>query len=101
MEAALPLVEVDWSWQEEAACRAMDPELFFPTRGAPTREAKEVCFACPVRLECLDAALAGRERFGIWGGLSERERRRLRRRIAGQRQSDPWSREPGDVTLGA
>ena len=77
-ESFFPLVDVDWTWQEHAACRAMDPELFFPTRGAPTREAKEVCLRCPVRAECLDAAMTGRERFGIWGGLSERERRRLR-----------------------
>ena len=57
----------------------VDPDLFFPERGASTREAKEVCRGCVVRLDCLEYALVNGEKFGIWGGLSERERRRLRR----------------------
>mgnify|MGYP000160797370 CR=1 FL=1 len=60
----------------------VDPDLFFPERGASTREAKEVCRGCIVRLECLEYALTNGEKFGIWGGLSERERRRLRRQRA-------------------
>ena len=67
-------------WQDEANCLGVDPDLFFPERGASTREAKEVCRGCVVRLECLEYALQSDERFGIWGGLSERERRRLKKR---------------------
>ncbi len=70
-----------WAWTARAACRGMDPDTFFPGRGAPTREAKAVCARCPVKADCLKAALEERERFGIWGGFSERERRRLRRRV--------------------
>ncbi len=57
----------------------VDPDLFFPERGASTREAKEVCRGCVVREECLDYAITNGEKFGIWGGMSERERRRVRR----------------------
>ena len=66
-------------WQERALCAQTDPEAFFPEKGGSTREAKRICSGCDVRAECLDYALAHDERFGIWGGLSERERRRLRR----------------------
>ncbi|GAA1710499.1 hypothetical protein GCM10009809_03550 [Isoptericola hypogeus] len=67
-------------WQERALCAQTDPEAFFPEKGGSTREAKKVCTSCEVRAECLDYALANDERFGIWGGLSERERRKLKRR---------------------
>ncbi|HVM02118.1 MAG TPA: WhiB family transcriptional regulator [Acidimicrobiales bacterium] len=67
------------TWQDQANCMGVDPDLFFPERGASTREAKEVCRGCVVRAECLEYALDNAEKFGIWGGLSERERRRLRR----------------------
>ncbi|HEX2075869.1 MAG TPA: WhiB family transcriptional regulator [Geodermatophilus sp.] len=66
------------SWKAEALCAETDPEAFFPEKGGSTREAKRVCAGCAVRAECLEYALANDERFGIWGGLSERERRRLR-----------------------
>ena len=69
-------------WHDQASCLGVDPDLFFPERGASTREAKEVCKGCVVRGECLEYALANGEKFGIWGGLSERERRRLRRQRA-------------------
>ncbi len=69
----------DPEWQERALCAQTDPEAFFPEKGGSTREAKRICGGCDVRAECLDYALAHDERFGIWGGLSERERRRLRR----------------------
>jgi WhiB family redox-sensing transcriptional regulator len=65
---------MELSWQERALCAQTDPEAFFP--------AKRVCLSCDVRSECLEYALAHDERFGIWGGLSERERRRLKRRTA-------------------
>jgi WhiB family transcriptional regulator, redox-sensing transcriptional regulator len=67
-------------WQERALCAQTDPEAFFPEKGGSTREAKRICSGCEVRAECLEYALAHDERFGIWGGLSERERRRLKRR---------------------
>jgi WhiB family redox-sensing transcriptional regulator len=67
------------NWQDQANCMGVDPDLFFPERGASTREAKEVCRGCVVRLDCLEYALDNAEKFGIWGGMSERERRRLRR----------------------
>ena len=66
-------------WQDLANCLGVDPDLFFPERGASTKEAKEVCRGCVVREECLEYALANGEKFGIWGGMSERERRRVRR----------------------
>ena len=69
-------------WQDQANCLGVDPDLFFPERGASTREAQEVCKGCVVRGDCLEYALANGEKFGIWGGLSERERRRLRRQRA-------------------
>ena len=71
--------EAELSWQERALCAQTDPESFFPEKGGSTREAKKVCTGCDVRPECLEYALAHDERFGIWGGLSERERRRLKK----------------------
>ena len=68
------------SWQADALCAQTDPEAFFPEKGGSTREAKRICEGCEVRSECLDYALENDERFGIWGGLSERERRKLRKR---------------------
>lgn len=67
------------SWQDNALCAQTDPEAFFPEKGGSTREAKKVCRTCEVRTECLEYALEHDERFGIWGGLSERERRRIKR----------------------
>jgi WhiB family redox-sensing transcriptional regulator len=70
-------------WMRHGACRGLAradaDRLFFPARGDSTAEAKAVCAACQVRAECLQYALEHNEKFGIWGGLSERERRRLRR----------------------
>lgn len=66
-------------WQGDALCAQTDPEAFFPEKGGSTREAKRICDSCEVRAECLSYALENDERFGIWGGLSERERRKLRR----------------------
>jgi WhiB family redox-sensing transcriptional regulator len=69
----------DSDWHDKALCAQTDPEAFFPEKGGSTREAKKICTGCEVRAECLAYALAHDERFGIWGGLSERERRRLKR----------------------
>ncbi|AHH98226.1 WhiB family transcriptional regulator [Kutzneria albida] len=70
-------------WQDYGVCNQTDPECFFPEKGGSTREAKRICQGCEVRSECLEYALVHGERFGIWGGLSERERRKLK---AQQRQ---------------
>jgi WhiB family redox-sensing transcriptional regulator len=80
LDAVAPATEDD-QWQERALCAQTDPEAFFPEKGGSTREAKRICTGCEVRDACLDYALAHDERFGIWGGLSERERRRLKRGI--------------------
>lgn len=66
-------------WKSKAVCAQTDPEAFFPEKGGSTRQAKRICLGCEVRKECLQYALDHEERFGIWGGLSERERRRLER----------------------
>ena len=68
------------AWQADALCAQTDPEAFFPEKGGSTRDAKRICTTCDVRDQCLEYALQNDERFGIWGGLSERERRKLKRR---------------------
>jgi WhiB family redox-sensing transcriptional regulator len=68
----------DLGWQDRALCAQTDPDAFYPEKGGSTREAKKVCRGCEVRADCLDYALERDERFGIWGGMSERERRRLK-----------------------
>jgi len=75
-------VDEELRWQDRALCAQTDPEAFFPEKGGSTREAKRICTTCSVRDECLEYALGHDERFGIWGGLSERERRRLKRRVS-------------------
>ncbi len=72
--------EDEQEWQERALCAQTDPEAFFPEKGGSTREAKRICTGCEVRNDCLESALSNDERFGIWGGLSERERRKLKKR---------------------
>lgn len=69
------------AWHADAACRGMDPDLFYPGLGANRDlvHARQVCTGCRVRVECLEDALARGDKWGVWGGLSERERRRLRR----------------------
>lgn len=67
-------------WKEKAACHGMDPDLFYPGRGVSTSDCKVICRGgCPVRWTCLRVGI--KEHFGVWGGYSERERRRLRRRF--------------------
>ena len=65
--------------QAKAACLGSHPSLFFPEKGESTLEAKAICSGCEVKKECLQFALETREKFGIWGGKSEQERRKLRR----------------------
>ena len=88
----LEVDSTDRRWQERANCLGVDPDLFFPERGASTKEAKSVCGGCEVKMECLEYALRHGEKFGIWGGMSERERRRLRRQRALARRGARGSR---------
>jgi WhiB family redox-sensing transcriptional regulator len=69
-------------WQDDALCAETDPEAFTPTKGGSTLSAKRVCAACPVAAQCLEYALANNERHGVWGGKSERERRKILRERA-------------------
>jgi WhiB family redox-sensing transcriptional regulator len=86
--ARLFMVEPENDWRMRSACRGLDPEMFFSPDGFETKQekdereeaAKAVCATCPVREECLDYALKAGERYGIWGGLTELERRSLQRR---------------------
>lgn len=73
------------SWQKRAACAGLETEIFYPATDEEADVAKEICNECPVREACLEYALASREKEGIWGGCTERERRRIirqRRRSA-------------------
>jgi WhiB family redox-sensing transcriptional regulator len=65
------------SWRQRAACRGVDPDVFYPVSDEEAEEAKSICRVCPVREACLEYALANRERDGVWGGATERERRRM------------------------
>jgi WhiB family redox-sensing transcriptional regulator len=69
-------------WQDDALCTQTDPEIFFPDKSGSTVAAKTVCAACDVREQCLGYALENDERFGIWGGKSERERRKMNKAAA-------------------
>jgi len=73
------------SWQKRAACAGLETEIFYPATDEEADLAKEICTECPVREACLEYALSTREKEGIWGGCTERERRRIirqRRRTA-------------------
>ena len=78
------------TWRHQAACRGLDPQVFFPDEEEPERlpgagdtapgdAAKAVCDRCPVRQPCLEWAIATREKEGVWGGCDERDRRRILR----------------------
>jgi WhiB family redox-sensing transcriptional regulator len=73
------------SWRQQSACRGLDPEIFYPVTDEEAEVAKAVCAGCAVRQPCLEYALTFREREGVWGGCTEKERRRIirqRRRTA-------------------
>ncbi len=68
-------------WTKQALCAEVDPEIFFPEKGDGTRYAKRICKNCVVKQQCLDYSLKNNERFGIWGGTVEKERRKLERNL--------------------
>ena len=73
------------TWRQRGACNGLDPAVFYPDSEETAEEAKAICALCPVRLSCLEHALTMRERDGVWGGTTEKERRRIirqRRRSA-------------------
>lgn len=87
-----PLAQVPddatWFWQENGACRSVDPTWFFHpqnerglSRLRRDRQAKAVCASCQVRLECADYAIRAREPYGVWGGLTEEDREHIYRRL--------------------
>ena len=83
-----PMIE-KWEWQYEGSCRDMDTEIFFhpegergPSRRRRAADAKRICADCPVIVECREHSLASREPYGIWGGLTEEERRKIIREAA-------------------
>jgi hypothetical protein len=86
--ATIPTAAPGGDWQDRALCAETDPDAFFPDKGESTGPAKKVCARCEVRAECLQYALDNGERFGVWGGKSERERREL------SRQPNPVRRCP-------
>jgi WhiB family transcriptional regulator, redox-sensing transcriptional regulator len=76
---------VDLTWRTSGACRGLDPEIFYPSDEDEAAEAKGICNGCHVQVTCLEYALRFREKEGVWGGCTERERRRIvrqRRRTA-------------------
>ena len=74
-----PVLPSVGAWSAHGSCASFDPELFFPEPGADTSAARAICRTCPVRRMCLDHAIETRQKFGIWGGMTENQRRRLRR----------------------
>lgn len=82
MREMFDLIPEAAEWEDKALCAQTDPEAFFPDRGGSPRAAKRVCQQCEVRTECLTAALVRDERHGVWGGLTETERRRFQQAAA-------------------
>ena len=74
-------------WMADGKCREVPPETFFPSDGLGVIRAQRICATCEVSVQCLEFALENGEKFGIWGGMSERERRRLRRARALERRA--------------
>lgn len=77
---SLTNVRTDIGWRQDAACRDLETNIFFPNTDADAGPARQICDVCPVREQCLEFAMATRQEDGVWGGLTEAERRRLRRR---------------------
>ncbi len=81
----LAYAELDWSAQ--ARCANLDPDALY-VRGSAQREVRQICYSCKVRMQCLADALNTRNVYGVWGGLTERERRAILRLYPGE---DDWS----------
>lgn len=77
--------EERYEWQARAACHGIEPEVFFPISDDDAWRAKEICTACEVRPRCLAFSLTNRERYGVWGGVTEKERQEMFRRGTAQR----------------
>jgi WhiB family redox-sensing transcriptional regulator len=75
-------IDEERPWVVFGACREADGDVFFPVTKEDVDKALAICATCPVRLECLEYALEARERYGVWGGMTEKQRRRLLRRSA-------------------
>ncbi len=88
------IVDVTTTWQTYAACQGLSAEIFYPSNDSETAEAKMVCRECPVQQSCLEYALMVREKDGIWGGATEKERRRI---IRQRRRAAAKARELADV----
>ena len=98
LASALALGNADYSWRRDAICRDTDPELFFPvgTTGQALLQiakAKSVCCECPVKTACLEFAMETNQDTGIWGGLSEEERRQIRREAAARQRAQRVSQQ--------
>lgn len=90
-------VKEDEAWKADALCQEHPNAPWFPERGEPTREARSICVECSVRAECLDYALDNGIKHGIWGGLSERQRRSERRRRGQLRRLNEGRQLPHDA----
>ena len=88
MVSLSPAIETQDNWSARAACKGLDPTIFYPPTDEEADDAKAVCAACPVQAECLEHALELREKNGVWGGATERERLRIIRRRRRLRQQD-------------
>lgn len=85
IEMGVEMSHSEMSWRQHGACNGLDPSIFFPDSEESSDEAKSICAECMVRLSCLEHALTLREKDGVWGGTTEKERRRIirqRRRSA-------------------
>ncbi|WP_030560772.1 WhiB family transcriptional regulator [Streptomyces aureocirculatus] len=82
MHSDTTVTEPELAWREQALCAQTGPDFFFPEPGSSVREAKRICRLCAMRPACLAYAIDNDERFGVWGGLSEKERQSLRRERA-------------------
>jgi WhiB family redox-sensing transcriptional regulator len=87
-------------WQEEGLCRQVDPELFYPEKGQSSASAKLICSRCPVKDECLRFALDRDEPFGIWGGTSEQDRRKMKGKQS-RKRTGPTPRERAAAIVAA
>ena len=91
-------VDDDQTWASRAACAGTEPDALF-VRGAAQRSARELCFGCPVRMNCLADALNSQTTFGVWGGLTERERRALLRRYPEVADWSSWLEREDDELI--